>query len=444
MMLTAKRFSRKYCSKGFDLSLGSWTLRLLIWSSAAFSIPAIAAGNGSGGVNAPEQRDKPYLILISIDGFRWDYQDLYETPALDRIAANGIRAGALVPVFPTLTFPNHYSIATGLYPSNHGLVGNRFPSKDRERSYSLSDRETVQDGSWYGGEPIWVVAEKSGMVSAAYFFVGTEADVGGVPMTYWNAFDESVSGKERVDQVLEWLAMPDDKRPHLITLYFEHVDTATHRAGPGSRRSVRSIEQVDEYMVRLLGGIDRLPIAGRVYVVVVSDHGQTAIKHEVAPFIINSVIDTDHITAIDHGSATFLYLPKPDRRRAERIRTAINDAWVHGRAMLRHETPPGWQVFEDSGFADIIVQANPGYLVYSSVRRSRRTSIGDHGWAPEHDEIHGIFLAAGPRLPGGKRVGKISAVDIYPLMLEILELPLTTPIDGDPDKLTRLLAPRSD
>ncbi len=112
-------------------------------------VSTAAYAAGSGGVNAPDQRDKPYLILVSIDGFRWDYPDPGITPTLDRIAANGIRAQELVPVFPTLTFPNHYSIATGLYPANHGLIGNRFPSKDRTKFYSLYDRDSVQDGSWY-------------------------------------------------------------------------------------------------------------------------------------------------------------------------------------------------------------------------------------------------------------------------------------------------------
>lgn len=417
---------------------------MTLWLLAVCSIPANAEANGTGGINAPDQQDKPYLILISIDGFRRDYQDLYDTPALDRIADSGVRADALIPVFPTLTFPNHYSIATGLYPANHGLVGNRFPSKDRSRFYSLRDRETVEDGSWYRGEPIWVAAEKSGMVSAAFFFVGTEADIGGVRMSYWNTFDASVSGKRRVDQVLDWLAMPDDKRPHLITLYFEHVDTATHRSGPGSKRSISSIKRVDGYLGRLLAGIDRLPIADDAYIVVVSDHGQTTIIDNAKPFIINSVVSVDGITIVNHGSVAFLYLPEPDQQRSEAIRTAINNAWDHGRAMLQNETPDSWNVTSDAGFADIIVQADPGYAVYSSGDPSSHAgwSIGDHGWAPEFEEMHGIFLARGQRLPRGKRIAAINAVDVYPLMMEILEIPVTTPIDGDPDKLVRLLTPQ--
>ena len=416
----------------------------MLWLLVVCSIPANADINGSGGINAADQRDKPYLILISIDGFGRDFQDLTDTPALDRIANSGVRADALVPVFPALTFPNHYSIATGLYPANHGLVGNRFPSKDRRSYYSLRDRETVEDGSWYHGEPVWVAAEKSGMVSAAFFFVGTEADIGGVRLSYWNSFDESISGKRRVDQMLDWLAMPDDKRPHLLMLYFEHVDTATHRGGPGSQRSISSIKQVDGYIGRLLAGIDRMSIADDVYVVVVSDHGQAAVISDAEPFVIDTVVNIDGLTVVNHGSVAFLYLPESDQRRAEAITTAINNVWEHGKAMLRHETPDSWHVTADSGFADVIVQANTGYTVYSSrdLWSHSSASIGDHGWAPETEEMHGIFLATGPRLPKEKRIPAINAVDVYPLLMEILGIPLEAPIDGNPSTLPDLLIPR--
>ena len=165
-------------------------------------IAATAWSQGSGGVNSPAQQGKPYVILISIDGFRYDLQRLFDTPGMDRISANGVKADAMVPVYPTLTFPNHYSIATGLYPANHGIVDNEFYSRDRQRFYSLRDRRAVQDGSWYGGTPLWVAAEQQGMVSAAYFFVGTEADVQGIRPTYWYPFNGTVPGEDRVTQVL--------------------------------------------------------------------------------------------------------------------------------------------------------------------------------------------------------------------------------------------------
>jgi arylsulfatase A-like enzyme len=402
-------------------------------------VSAAASAAGSGGINAPEQRDKPYLILVSIDGFRWDYQDLYDTPALDRIAASGVRADAMIPVFPTLTFPNHYSIATGLYPANHGLIGNHFPSKDGNSFYSSRNRESVEDGSWYGGEPIWVAAERNKLVSAAYFFVGTEAPVNGIPLTYWHTFSYEPKGVNRVDKVLEWLSMPAEERPHMITLYFEDVDVASHKYGPGSPQSIESIGRVDNYLDRLLSGIDALSVADDVYVVLVSDHGQARRNTEASPFVFGTVANLDGLRIIDHGAVAFIYFPETDRDRAVSIRDAINGAWNHGSAMLRDEMPESWKAFDDSGIADVVVQADPGYLAFSTLERSKGASLGDHGWAPEFEDMFGIFLASGPRLPKGLRVAAINNVDVYPLLMEILELPITTPIDGDPELLPDLM-----
>ncbi|MBT8054885.1 MAG: ectonucleotide pyrophosphatase/phosphodiesterase [Gammaproteobacteria bacterium] len=418
-------------------------LLTLVASQASAEEPekAIYESAGSGGINAADQRNKPYLILISIDGFRWDYFDLYETPAMDEIIANGLRAEAMVPVFPTLTFPNHYSIATGLYPANHGLIGNRFPGKDRSRFYTLYDRKSVQDGRWYGGEPVWVTAEKNGLVTAAYYFVGTEAAVGGVPLTYWHDFDATVPGHDRVAKVLEWLAMEEARRPHLITLYFEDVDEASHRFGPGSAESIESIRRVDDYIAQLMNGVAALAIAERVYVVIVSDHGQSLVKKDAPPFIITSVASLDDLTVVDHGAASFIYFPEPDPQRATKIRDSINASWRNGKAMLRAETPGSWHVTEAAGFADIIVQADPGHTVYASSENAGKGSPGDHGWAPDFQEMHGIFIARGPRLPNGVRIPPINAVDVYPLLLEILELPKNTAIDGDQELLPSLLRP---
>jgi len=397
---------------------------------------------GSGGVNAPDQRDKPYLILVSIDGFRWDYPGLQVTPTLERIAANGVQAEEMIPVFPTLTFPNHYSIATGLYPAHHGLIGNRFPNKDRTKFYSLYDPESVQDGSWYRGEPVWVAAEKSGMVTAAYFFVGTEAAIDDVPLTWWNAYDQKIPGQGRVEQVLDWLKLEASRRPHFITLYFEDVDVAAHESGPGSPQAIASIQRVDGYLDQLMSGINELPIADDVYVVVVSDHGQSAVNPDAAPFIISTVADLDGLTVVDHGPVAFIYFPGPDPVRAEKIRDAINGSWEHGRAMLPTGTPANWKVSEAAGFADVIVQADPGFTVYSSLSRAGHSSAGNHGWAPGFRDMHGVFVASGPRLPRGLQIPPIKVIDIYPLLMEMLELPITTDIDSDPDLLPGLLQPR--
>lgn len=406
--------------------------------AALLLLPVVGTTAGSGGTNDDGQMDKPYVVLVSLDGFRWDFQDLVETPALDRIAATGVRAERMIPVFPTLTFPNHYSIATGLYPANHGLVGNTFPTRDMQAWYSISQRETVQDGWWYGGVPLWVAAETAGMVTAAYYFVGTEAAVQGVPMTYWHPFDETVPGEDRVQQVLDWLALPSRQRPHLVTLYFEDVDKKTHTYGPESRQSKQAIRRVDGYLGSLLAGLDELPHGDEVYVVIVSDHGQVE-KIDEDIFLINSVVDTEGLAIVNHGASAYIYVRENDLARARQVRDAINANWTHGKAYLPEDTPPEWHVSGDSRFADVIVVADSGYQVFSGPDRVEARSRGDHGWAPEDSGMHGIFLAHGPGLPGGKRIGPVRAVDIYPLVMRMLGLEITSPIDGDPNMLVPLI-----
>lgn len=402
-----------------------------------FSLPAVAAAGNSGGINATEHRDKPHVILVSIDGFRWDFQALYDTPNLDRIAAAGVRAQSLVPAFPTLTFPNHYSIATGRYPAAHGLVDNSFFSRDRSRFYSLRDRRAVQDGSWYGAEPIWVAAEKNGMVSAAYFFVGTEADVQGVRPTYWKPFNGNVDGEERVDQVLDWLALPDEQRPHLITLYFEDVDEASHEYGISSPAMINAVALVDGLIGRLLDGLAELPVGEEVYVLVASDHGQSHFRSNQPSFVLDEFLDLTGIRTVDHGAFVALYFDKPDRDRALAICDIINQRWRHGQAVVPGEAPGSWRVESGSAFADVLVVADPKSKVTTTA--GRRFKVSSHGWSPDFRDMHGFFLASGPGLPKGRRIDSISVVDVYPLLLEILELPQAGPIDGDPDKLVPLL-----
>lgn len=378
---------------------------------------------GSGGVNADVQRDKPYVVLISIDGFGWDYTERFDTPALDRLIERGVRAESLKPVYPTLTFPNHYSIATGTYPAEHGIIANRFPHEASTDWYSYKDRGTVQDGSWYGGEPIWVAAERAGMVSAAYFFVGTEAPVGGISPSHWHPFSADIPGSERVDQALRWLQLPNEHRPHVVTLYFEHVDMAAHRYGPGSPETAAAVSEVNVYLSQLLDGIEALSIRDEVYVVVVSDHGQSVYRDRSATLVLDEVIDLDGIAIVEGGSYAFLFLDDGDTGRAAHIRDTVNAHWQHGRAWLRAETPEEWQLRRGARIADVILQPDPGYAVLSAEEHRVRLNVGAHGWAPEFRDMHGIFIGAGPRLPSGCTTGTVEAVEVYPLLLEILGLP---------------------
>ncbi|HIC57222.1 MAG TPA: alkaline phosphatase family protein, partial [Acidobacteria bacterium] len=201
----------------------------------------IQTPNGTAGYNHPSIETRPYVVLLSFDGFRPDYLDRFNTPHFDRLATTGISAKKFVSVFPSLTFPAHYSIATGMYPQAHGIVGNRFFDPDRDEHFSYRDRATVQDGSWWQGEPIWVTAETQGMVTGAFFFPGTETAIRGIRPTYWKPYDGQVPNRDRIQQVLAWLSLPVHQRPHLVTLYFSLVDSAGHNIGPESPEMQHSV-----------------------------------------------------------------------------------------------------------------------------------------------------------------------------------------------------------
>jgi arylsulfatase A-like enzyme len=405
-----------------------------------FALVATAEAS-SGGTNAAGQTDRPYLVLFSIDGFRWDFPDMTDTPNFDRMAASGMQAEYLQPVYPTLTFPNHFSIATGTLPRRHGLVANSFPDEAREHWYGYKDRSTVQDGSWYHVEPVWVTAEKQGLVAAAYFFVGTEADIGGIRPTHWRAFDANDSDESRVSQVLGWLAEPPETRPHLITLYTEDVDDNTHRFGPGSPESLAAIERVDQRLGQLLDGIARLPHGDRVYVLLVSDHGQAAYDPSRPALVLDQIVDLSGARAVEGGPYVSLYFETFELSRAERMRDRINEHWNCGKAMLPADAPASWALSDSAHFPDLLVVADPGCGVLSSASMAHKLTKGDHGWAPEMPQMRGVFFAVGPRIPGGIRVGPARVTDVYPLMTSILGLTAPHEIDGNPERLASSLLP---
>ena len=391
---------------------------------------------GTGGTNAVHQRDKPYLVLISVDGFRWDYMDRYPTPNMDHIAAAGSKAERLLPVFPTLTFPNHYSIATGLYPAHHGLVNNNFPDPSRDIWYSIKKRETVEDRWFYDGEPIWVTAETQGMVAASFFFVGSEAPIKGVSPTHWRSFDNKISGEDRVDQILTWMSEPEETRPHIYTLYFEDVDEHSHWYGPESSENIGAIGQVDAYIGRLLDGLEQLPFAEQINIILVSDHGQGAYLDDPPPFLLADHVDFEDITIIDGGTYLNLHFDRDQPDRAARIVNTVNQSWQHGRAYLPENAPAQWQLDSNPRFPDVLLVAEPGYAVISTSERAGKLNAGAHGWAPEAPAMHGFFVACGPNIKAGVPLGAVNNIDIYPLMLSILELDGPEIMDGDAANLS--------
>ena len=398
-----------------------------------------ASQGGSGGVNRAEQLDKPYVILVSLDGFRADYLDRFPLPNLRRIMQRGARARSMVPVFPSLTFPNHYSLVTGLFPDRHGIVSNSFYDPARAEKYSMYE-DAVRDGSWYHGEPIWVTAESQGMVAACFFWPGSEAAINGVRPTFSKPYDGKVSNAARVKGVLDWLKMPAERRPHLITVYFSEVDDASHLGSVSDPRVERAARTVDRSIGQLLDGIDALPLKDRVYVIVTSDHGMidTTRRQSVS---IDSLVDLGGVVHTFVGPVTSLHVRDNNIARATQLRDQLNARLANGRAYLRREVPERFRYSADPRVGDVVVVMEEGWTLRRSydLRSMVRQRWGMHGWDPDLTSMRAIFLAIGPGLRAGNVIGDIRNVDVYPLMAELLGLRLADEIDGTAGHLRQLL-----
>ena len=381
---------------------------------------------GTGGINRPAAESRPHVVLVSFDGFHPGYLDRFDTPHFDRLASRGMHANGLVSVFPSLTFPAHYSIATGLHPEAHGVVGNRFFDPERGAEFSYRRSDDAQDGTWWGGEPIWVTAEKQGIVSAAFFFPGTEADIDGIRPSHWRPYDGRVPNRERIEQVLAWLALPPAERPHLVTLYFSLVDSAGHRLGPGHPDMRRSVESADGLLGALMEGLDALPHAERVALVVVSDHGMAA-PDPAETTVLPEVVDLRGVRLVGAGPSVGLHLDDPEGAGA--LRDRLNARLVHARAYLREELPEHLHARDNPRLGDLLVV--PTGLGLVQLGPDGSPPAGMHGWDPTLPEMHGIFLAAGPGIAAGVRLAAVEAVDVYPLVTHLLGLAPPPDLAGD-------------
>jgi predicted AlkP superfamily pyrophosphatase or phosphodiesterase len=408
----------------------------------ALAQPAAPVAQGSGGINRPEHLAKPSLVLVSFDGFRADYLDRLTLPNFRRIMARGVRAQAMRPVFPAITFPNHYSLVTGLYPGHHGIVENTFFDPVRNAAYSFRDQATVTDGTWYGGEPIWVTGERQGMVTACFFWPGSEAAIKGVRPTLWNKYDGGVPNSARVATVLEWLRMPDARRPHVITLYFSDVDSASHRGPIESPDVEKAVMAMDAALGTLLDGIDALPDRDRLILLLTSDHGM-ANTSAAQTMQLGSLVDTSNIRPSFSGPVAGLHVAG-GLESARRVRDQLNAKLTHGRAYLRQDLPERYHLRETPRAGDVIVVMDEGWTMATSVltRALIQDTWGQHGWAPDVESMRAIFLIAGPGIKKGVTIPEVENVDVYPLMTELLGLKPAAGIDGRAGRISALIRER--
>ncbi len=357
------------------------------------------------------------VILISIDGYRWDYFDSIPTPGLTRLAREGTRAERMVPVFPGKTFPNHYSIVTGLHPEQHGIVSNNMYDPRLDARFSLSDRSAVEDPRWWGGEPIWVAVERQGGTAAAFFWPGTEAPIGGVRPTRWKSYDGSVPNFDRVDTVLAWLDLPE--RPNLVTLYFSDVDGAGHDHGPFTPELAAAVRRVDSALVRLLDGLEALRLLDSVHVIVTSDHGMIRTSRDRVIFL-DDYLDLDGVDVVDWTPVLGIW---PRRLTEDEILAALRDAHPRLQVWRRAEVPARFHYSNHPRIPPIVGHADPGWSIGSRAQLARDSTGFDgatHGWDPELPEMGALFVVRGPRVRRGAVVAPFQSLHVYALLVELL------------------------
>jgi predicted AlkP superfamily pyrophosphatase or phosphodiesterase len=411
-------------------------LLLLILSclaQAQQSGPVITVDHGP---NAQAQLSKHYVVLVSLDGFRFDYAKKYGAKHLLAIAAKGASVpDGMIPAYPSLTFPNHYTLVTGLYPEHHGIVGNSFYDPTRKERYSYTDPKTNSDGSWYGGTPLWSLAEKQGMRSACFFWPGSEAEIAGERPSYYLHFDNQFPDEKRIDQVIAWLKLPPEQRPHFITLYYSNVDHAGHEFGPDSPQTAEAVKHVDELMGTLEKDLTALHLP--LDLVIVSDHGMERIE--------GGWMDLDKYAPLDGFVTVGAYLYAPSEEAAHTAYQKLKAADAAYMVYRRANVPAELHFNSSPREGDPVIVARGPYAIRahapSAGQEDRAPTAGSHGFDPfMMPNMKAVFYAEGPDIRAGVKLQPFENVNVYPLLVKILGLE-SPPVDGSVNVLSGALTP---
>jgi predicted AlkP superfamily pyrophosphatase or phosphodiesterase len=375
----------------------------------------------------------PPLVLISLDGFRWDYclKHPDETPNLRKLISAGVTAQRLIPVFPSNTFPNHYSIVTGLYPAHHGIINNYMTDASTGDVFFYKSARSVHDAQWWGGEPIWITAVRQGRKSACYFWVGSEAENHGLRPTFWQPYDYSIPFAQRLETVIGWLRLPVGEKPAVIAFYFEETNSAGHTYGPDSPESAAAVKLLDGHIGTM---VDRLRIENLpVNFVIVSDHGMidTGMQRVM---ILEDCIDLASVQVDFTGSVAGLRPLDGDTATLLAKLTRL----PHARVYRTEELPAGLHMATTSRTPTVWILPQEGWhlLRRAEFEKMRNRYLkGDHGYDPSLPSMGALFIAQGPSFKEGVTIEAVENIHIYNLLCAALGL-IPAPNDGD-DRLVR-------
>lgn len=382
--------------------------------------------------------DKPYVILISMDGFRWDYIYRGITPNLNKLKEEGVHALSLRPSFPTKTFPNHYSIVTGMYPESHGIIFNTFTNIFTGETYRIGDTISTRESKWYKGEAFWETANRHNIKTASFFWVGSEQNINYKRPSYFYHYDSKISFIDRIDGVIKWLQLPENERPQFITLYFEEPDSKGHSFGPDAPETNTAIALVDSMLGVLIDKLKKINMEDKVNIIIVSDHGMAEISEKR---IVNIQEFLKGYDCKFYGMGTSIMIEPPQDKIYE-VYSILKKNENHFRVYTKENIPDYYHFSKNPFIMPIIAIADIGWQLVTNdyFKRPRTYTIkGDHGFDKDHTDMHGIFIAKGPAFKSGYKTGTLWNVDIYPLLCKIFNITPNNLIDGDINRIEFIL-----
>lgn len=365
-----------------------------------------------------------YTVIVSLDGFRHDYPAMYHTPFFDTMAQQGVSA-VMTPSFPSKTFPNHYTLATGLVPDHHGIVANSFIDRQQSKHYSLSDPEARNDSTFYGGEPIWITAKRQGVKTATIYWVASDVPLpGGMPHYWWKYNSEPrLTFEQRIDTTISLLSLPDHERPRLIMLYFEQPDEVGHRCSPYSKDTRQVVQQLDSLIHQLNERINALPIAHKVNLIVTSDHGMAPISPD-RTVAVSKYLKPEWVEAVEGDLPGQIYC-RPGC--ADKVVQALSNV-PHLRAWKREDIPAYLNYGTNQRVGDVVALPDAGWLFTD---KTNFAPGGAHGFDPATSDMHVMFRAIGPDFRHGyAKPQKFANTCIYPLLAHLLGIE-PAPNDGN-------------
>ncbi len=393
---------------------GAMTPRTLRTTFASLLVVLLAACPSM----PPTAAERDSVLLISLDGFRADYLDLGITPNLSRLADEGVRAEWMTPSYPSLTFPNHYTLVTGLRPDRHGIVHNTMRDASLG-TFALSRRDAVGDGRWWGGEPVWVGAAKAGLPSATLFWPGGAAAIRGVRPMRWQPYDEGATLDARVETVVGWLSEPSATRPRIAALYVETIDQDSHAHGPDSPQAHAAVRVVDAAVSRLLQGLSARGVLYRTNLVIVSDHGMAA----VAPGNVVAVEDMVDPLVADAVTTGQSVGSQPRAGREAQAEARLLGTHPHYTCWRKADVPARWHCGRHPRVPAIVCQMQEGWDARTRAdiaKRSSTTTRGSHEYDPALPSMRALFIARGPAFRSGVRLPPFGNVDVYPLLTRLI------------------------